>query len=110
MNHLLKAMGFWVWGLVAIGLSVSMVSVSYRMVAMYRAHELAQAQHVRVRFRVEAAPAFPALPKSEKKPADAVIDTQGKRDGQPMISRDRCHKTYSGSADSQRRTNNGRKR
>ena len=30
MNHLLKAMGFWIWGLVAIGLSLSLVSVNYR--------------------------------------------------------------------------------
>ncbi len=36
MNQLLKAMGFWVWGLVAIGLSVSLVSVSYRMLSVYR--------------------------------------------------------------------------
>jgi hypothetical protein len=41
MNHLLKAMGFWVWGLVAIGLSVSVVSVSYRMLSVYRSHDLA---------------------------------------------------------------------
>lgn len=41
MNHLLKAMGFWIWGLVAIGLSVSMVSISYRMLSVYRAHDLA---------------------------------------------------------------------
>jgi tetratricopeptide (TPR) repeat protein len=41
MNHLLKAMGFWVWGLVAIGLSVSLVSVSYRMLSVYRSHDLA---------------------------------------------------------------------
>jgi hypothetical protein len=41
MNHLLKAMGFWIWGLVAIGLSVSVVSVSYRMLPVYRLRELA---------------------------------------------------------------------
>jgi tetratricopeptide (TPR) repeat protein len=40
MNHLLKAMGFWIWGLVAIGLSVSVVS-NYRMLSVYRPHDLA---------------------------------------------------------------------
>jgi tetratricopeptide (TPR) repeat protein len=40
MNHLLRAMGFWIWGLVAIGLSVSVVSVSYRMFSVYRSHDL----------------------------------------------------------------------
>ena len=28
MSHLLKAMGLWMWGLIAIGISVSLVSVS----------------------------------------------------------------------------------
>jgi hypothetical protein len=41
MRNLLKAMGFWMWGLIAIGLSVSLVSVSYRMLAVYRSHDLA---------------------------------------------------------------------
>ena len=40
MNHLLKAMGFWIWGVVAIGLSMSVVSVSYRMLSVYRSHDL----------------------------------------------------------------------
>lgn len=38
MNNLLKAMGFWIWGLIAIGLSVSMVSVSFKVLSTYRAH------------------------------------------------------------------------
>jgi hypothetical protein len=38
MSHWLKAMGFWIWGLIAIGLSASLVSVSYRLVSMYRSH------------------------------------------------------------------------
>jgi hypothetical protein len=41
MSNLLKAMGFWMWGLIAIGISVSLVSVSYRMLAVYRSHDLA---------------------------------------------------------------------
>jgi hypothetical protein len=40
MSNLLKAMGFWMWGLIAIGLSVSLVSVSYRMLIVYRSHNL----------------------------------------------------------------------
>lgn len=35
MNHLLKAMGFWIWGLVAIGLSLSLVSVNYRALLLF---------------------------------------------------------------------------
>jgi hypothetical protein len=73
MSHLLKAMGFWVWGLVAIGLSVSMVSVSYRLVALYRQHQI---QAHSVPSPALGSPAFPALPKTEISLA-----------GQPMISR-----------------------
>jgi hypothetical protein len=40
MSHLLKAMGLWMWGLIAIGISVSLVSVSYRALSVYRAHDL----------------------------------------------------------------------
>jgi len=40
MNNLLKAMGFWIWGLIAIGLSVSMVSVSYKVLSLYRGHDI----------------------------------------------------------------------
>jgi hypothetical protein len=40
MRHWLKAMGFWTWGLIAVAISVSMVSMSYRMVAVYRSHAI----------------------------------------------------------------------
>src|ERR1700722_6496342 len=40
MGDVLKAMGFWIWGLIAIGLSVSVVS-TYRIVSVYRSHDLA---------------------------------------------------------------------
>jgi hypothetical protein len=36
MNYLLKAMGLWIWGLIAIAISVSLVSISYRMISAYR--------------------------------------------------------------------------
>jgi tetratricopeptide (TPR) repeat protein len=71
MNHLLKAMGFWVWGLVAIGLSVSMVSISYRLVALYHAHA------IQMRTVSSPAPGSPVL----------AINTQGIQPGQPAISR-----------------------
>jgi hypothetical protein len=38
-SHLLKAMGFWIWGLIAIGLSVTIISVNSRVVSLFRAHE-----------------------------------------------------------------------
>jgi hypothetical protein len=38
MNYLLKAMGFWIWGLIAIGLSASMVSLSFKVLSIYRQH------------------------------------------------------------------------
>lgn len=44
MNNLLKAMGFWVWGLIAIGLSASMVSVSFKVLSIYRQHSLSAAR------------------------------------------------------------------
>jgi hypothetical protein len=31
MANLLKAMGFWIWGLLAIGLSISVLTVSHRL-------------------------------------------------------------------------------
>ena len=74
MNHLLKAMSFWVWGLIAIGLSVSMVSVSYRLVGLYRAHE--------IEVHADSGPAvgsraLTGLPNSKNKPTAALIDSQG---------------------------------
>ena len=37
----LKAMGFWVWGLIAITLSASFATLSYRLVSNYRWHDTA---------------------------------------------------------------------
>jgi hypothetical protein len=84
MNNLLKAMGFWIWGLIAIGLSVSMVSVSYRLVGVYRAHEIQAHADSSPEL---GSPALPGLPKSEKKPAAGPIDSHGIKSGQPAISR-----------------------
>ena len=39
MSHLLKAMGFWIWGLIVIGLSVTLVSVNSRVLSLFRAHD-----------------------------------------------------------------------
>jgi tetratricopeptide (TPR) repeat protein len=43
MNYLLKAMGLWIWGLIAVAISVSLVSVSYRTISAYRPHQAADA-------------------------------------------------------------------
>jgi hypothetical protein len=77
MNHLLKAMGFWIWGLVAIGLSVSVVSVSYRMLSVYRSHDLAvSSQSSEVGSKVEVS--SPPAPLSEMtKQAPASLNEAG---------------------------------
>jgi tetratricopeptide (TPR) repeat protein len=71
MNHLLKAIGFWVWGLVAIGLSVSVVSVSYRMLSVYRSHDLASPSSSEV--HTETTEQAPAVLK------DADVDASRRR-------------------------------
>jgi tetratricopeptide (TPR) repeat protein len=38
MSNLLKAMGFWIWGLIAIAVCLSLVTISYRMVGALRSH------------------------------------------------------------------------
>jgi tetratricopeptide (TPR) repeat protein len=43
MNYVLKAMGFWIWGLIAIAISVSLVSLSYRTISAYRPHSAVDA-------------------------------------------------------------------
>jgi tetratricopeptide (TPR) repeat protein len=43
MNYLLKAMGLWIWGLIAVAISISLVSVSYRTISAYRPHQAADA-------------------------------------------------------------------
>ena len=40
MTHLLKAMGFWIWGLIAIALSVSVISVNSRVMQLFRGHDV----------------------------------------------------------------------
>jgi hypothetical protein len=39
MNHLPKAIAFWISGLIAIGLSLTFVSVNYRTVSIFRSHD-----------------------------------------------------------------------
>ena len=38
MSNLLKAMGLWIWGLIAVAICLSLVTVSYRMVGAFRTH------------------------------------------------------------------------
>jgi len=39
MRHMLKALGFWVWGLVAISIAVSVVPLGYRVATLWGMHE-----------------------------------------------------------------------
>jgi hypothetical protein len=77
MSNLLKAMGLWMWGLIAIGLSVSLVSVSYRMLSVYRSHDLAvSTQPSEVGSKVEVA-SPPALFSERTKQAPAALKATG---------------------------------
>jgi hypothetical protein len=77
MSNLLKAMGFWMWGLIAIGLSVSLVSVSYRMLSVYRSHDPAiSSQPSEVGSKVEIA-SPPALFSERTKQAPAARKETG---------------------------------
>jgi hypothetical protein len=89
MSNLLKAMGFWMWGLIAIGLSLSLVSVSYRMLSVYRSHELSAGSQSRVALDSQVAPVPPpALFGSETEPAPpAVRSSRSNGSNQPVISR-----------------------
>jgi tetratricopeptide (TPR) repeat protein len=87
MGNLLKAMGFWMWGLIAIGLSVSLVSVSYRMLSAYRLHDLATSpQSSEVGSKVEVASPPALFSESTQAPA-ALKDTGVSASREPVISR-----------------------
>ena len=38
MRHMLKALGFWIWGLIAISIAISVVPLGYRVAALWRLH------------------------------------------------------------------------
>jgi tetratricopeptide (TPR) repeat protein len=42
MMMLLRAMGFWIWGLIAISLSMSVVTLSYRLASIYHWHRTSE--------------------------------------------------------------------
>jgi tetratricopeptide (TPR) repeat protein len=87
MSNLLKAMGFWMWGLIAIGLSVSLVSVSYRMLSVYRSHDLSvSSQSAEVGSKVEIA-SPPALFGESTQTLAAPKETGVDASRQPVISR-----------------------
>ena len=49
MNNLLKAMGFWIWGLIAIGLSrVDGIAQLQGMLSVYRQHGIAVARTAQI--------------------------------------------------------------
>jgi tetratricopeptide (TPR) repeat protein len=84
MNHLLKAMGFWIWGLVAIGLSLSLVSVNYRALLLFNrlglpaaplASKLVSTQSI----ASPGAGVKPAAPQNRNSPASAQPGASGGR-------------------------------
>jgi hypothetical protein len=81
MNHLLRAMGFWVWGLVAIGLSVSVVS-SYRMLSVYKSHDfISQSSEIASKVELQSPPE-PLGEVTKQAPAvlnDADVDASRRR-------------------------------
>src|ERR1700731_1590718 len=77
MSNLLKGMGFWMWGLIAIGLSLSLVSVSYRMLSVYRSHDpSASSQSSEAGSKVEVA-SPPALFSERTEEAPAALKETG---------------------------------
>jgi tetratricopeptide (TPR) repeat protein len=73
MSNLLKAMGFWMWGLIAIGLSMCLVSANYRMLSVYRSHDPAiSSQSSGVGSKVEIA-SPPAVDASRQPAISRVI-------------------------------------
>jgi tetratricopeptide (TPR) repeat protein len=40
MRHMLKALGFWIWGLIAISIAVSVVPLGYRVATLWRLHDV----------------------------------------------------------------------
>jgi hypothetical protein len=81
MNHLLKAMGLWIWGLIAVGLSVSLVSVSYRMLSVYRSDALASRSSSDSQVELASPPALHSGT-TEQAPAvlkDADVDASRRR-------------------------------
>ena len=40
MRHMLKALGFWIWGLIAISIAISVVPLGYRVATLWRLHDL----------------------------------------------------------------------
>jgi tetratricopeptide (TPR) repeat protein len=88
MSNLLKAMGFWMWGLIAIGLSLSLVSVSYRMLSVYRSHELSassQSSEVGSEAEVALPPALFSGNNEKARPEPKGTNVSASRE--PIISR-----------------------
>ena len=71
MSQLLKAMGFWIWGLIAVGLSVALISVNGRVLTLFRAHA-----PVAVTSNVPASPEAPrAISLNSQSPSLPAIPT-----------------------------------
>jgi hypothetical protein len=74
---LLKAMGFWVWGLIAISLSASFVTLSYRLVSDYRWHDSAISSNPREATRVNSASVAETVVSSDETMPKAGVVSRG---------------------------------
>jgi hypothetical protein len=62
MRHMLKALGFWIWGLIAISIAVSVVPLGYRVAMLWRLYDV-------------SAPSEPSAP-SGMAPTQSPTDTR----------------------------------
>jgi hypothetical protein len=79
MNYLLKAMGFWIWGLIAIAISVSVVAVSYRTIGSLRPARVADSGSAPVGGSTSFESAAPGLERGNQSATAAS--------GEPAISK-----------------------
>jgi tetratricopeptide (TPR) repeat protein len=77
MRMLLKAMGFWVWGLIAITLSASFVTLSYRLVSNYRWHDTAISSSPREATRANSASVPETVASSDETMPKAGVVSRG---------------------------------
>jgi tetratricopeptide (TPR) repeat protein len=73
MRVLLRAMGFWIWGLIAISLSVSFVTLSYRLASIYHWHTSVISSPSETTHVTTGTVARQSLPPDTAKPRAGVI-------------------------------------
>src|SRR5579863_5874186 len=77
MRMLLKAMGFWVWGLIAIALSASFATLSYRLASNYRWHDTAIGPSPSEAMRATSATVSPTVVSSDQTLPKAGVVSRG---------------------------------